>query len=44
MAVKTTNIGHQKAYDTVVSPATTAKTVLDELKGFNPFKLLKHSF
>jgi hypothetical protein len=34
----------QKAYDNVVSPANIAKTILGELKGFNPFNLLKHSF
>jgi hypothetical protein len=34
----------QKAYDNVVSPATFAKTILDEFKHFNPFKLLKYSF
>jgi hypothetical protein len=34
----------QKAYDNVVSPATVAKTILDEFKGFNPFKLLNYSF
>jgi hypothetical protein len=34
----------QKAYDNVVSPATIAKTILDEFKGFNPFNLLKNSF
>jgi hypothetical protein len=33
----------QKACDNAVSPATVAKTVLDELKGFNPFNLLTHS-
>jgi hypothetical protein len=26
----------QKAYDDIVSPGNIAKTVLDELKGFNP--------
>jgi hypothetical protein len=31
----------QKAYDSVVSPATVAKTIF---KSFNPFKLLKYSF
>jgi hypothetical protein len=31
----------QKAYDTAVTPATIAKTILREFKGFNPFKLLK---
>jgi hypothetical protein len=31
----------QKAYDNV-SVATIAKTILDEFKGFNPFKLLKY--
>jgi hypothetical protein len=34
----------QKVYDNVVSPANTAKTILDELEGSNPFNLLKHSF
>jgi hypothetical protein len=34
----------KKAYDNVVSPAIIAKTVLDEFKGFNPFKFLKHSW
>jgi hypothetical protein len=34
----------QKTYDAVVSPATIAKTILGEFKGFNPFNLLKHSF
>jgi hypothetical protein len=43
MAVKTTNTGHAKAYDNV-SPATITNTILDEVKGFNPFNLLKHSF
>jgi hypothetical protein len=33
----------QKA-DNVVSPANIAKTILDELKGFNPFNLPEHSF
>jgi hypothetical protein len=33
----------QKAYDNV-SPANIAKTILNELKSFNPFNLLKHSF
>jgi hypothetical protein len=33
----------QKAYDNV-SLANVAKTILDELKGVNPFNLLKHSF
>jgi hypothetical protein len=44
MAIKTTNIDLQKAYDDVVSPATIANTILDEVKGFNPFTLLKPSF
>jgi hypothetical protein len=30
----------QKAYDNVVSPGNIAKTILDKLKGFNPFNLL----
>jgi hypothetical protein len=30
----------QKAYDNVF-PANIAKTILDELEGFNPFNLLK---
>jgi hypothetical protein len=34
----------QKVYDNVVSPANIAKTILDELEGFNLFNLLKHSF
>jgi hypothetical protein len=34
----------QKAYDNVVSPITIAKAILDEFKGFKPFKLLKYSF
>jgi hypothetical protein len=34
----------QMAYDKVVSPATIAKAILDEFKGFNPFKLLKYFF
>jgi hypothetical protein len=34
----------QKVYDNIVSPANIAKTILDELQGFNPFNLLKHSF
>jgi hypothetical protein len=34
----------RKAYDNVVSPANIAKTILDELKGFNLFNLLKHSW
>jgi hypothetical protein len=34
----------QKAYDNAVSPANIAKTVLDELKGFHLFNLLKYSF
>jgi hypothetical protein len=32
----------QKAYDNV-SPANIAKTILNELKGFNLFNLVKHS-
>jgi hypothetical protein len=34
----------QKAYDDDVSSANIAHTILDEVKGFNPFKLLKYSF
>jgi hypothetical protein len=34
----------QKAYDSVVSPASIAKTILDELECFDPFNLLKHSW
>jgi hypothetical protein len=34
----------QKAYDNVVSSASIAKAVLDKLKGFNPFNLLKLFF
>jgi hypothetical protein len=32
-----------KAYDQVISPANIANTTLDELQGFNPFNILKHS-
>jgi hypothetical protein len=34
----------QRACDQVISPADMAKTILDELQGFNPFLILKHSF
>jgi hypothetical protein len=34
----------QRAYDQVISPADMAKTILDELQGFNPFNVLKHAF
>jgi hypothetical protein len=34
----------QQAHDQVVTPADIAKTVLDELQGFNPFNTLKYSF
>jgi hypothetical protein len=34
----------QRAYDQVISPADMAKTILDELQGFNPLNVLKHSF
>jgi hypothetical protein len=34
----------QRAYDQVIFPANMAKTILDELKGFNPFNICKHSF
>jgi hypothetical protein len=34
----------QRAYDQVISPADMAKTILDELQGFSPFNVLKHSF
>jgi hypothetical protein len=34
----------QKVYDNIISPATIAKPILDEFKGFNPFNLLKHSW
>jgi hypothetical protein len=34
----------QRAYDQVISPANMAKTILDELQGFNPFSILKHLF
>jgi hypothetical protein len=34
----------QRAYDQVISLADMAKTVLDELRGFNPFNIFKHSF
>jgi hypothetical protein len=34
----------QKAYVNGFSPATIAKTILDEFKCFNPLNLLKHSF
>jgi hypothetical protein len=34
----------QKAYDNGVSPATIVKNILDEFKGFNPFKLVRFSF
>jgi hypothetical protein len=34
----------QRAYDQVIPPADMAKTILDELQGFNPFSVLKHSF
>jgi hypothetical protein len=34
----------QKAYDNAVSPATIAKTILHEFKGFDPFSLLKYSW
>jgi hypothetical protein len=34
----------QRAYDWIISTADMAKTILDELHGFNPFNVLKHSF
>jgi hypothetical protein len=34
----------QRAHDQVAAPADIAKTILDELQGFNPFNTLKYSF
>jgi hypothetical protein len=34
----------QGAHDQVIAPEDIAKTVLDELYGFNPFNTLKYSF
>jgi hypothetical protein len=34
----------QQARDQVSAPADIAKTMLDELQGFNPFNTLKYSF
>jgi hypothetical protein len=34
----------QRAYNQVISPADLAKTLLDELQGFNPFSVLKYFF
>jgi hypothetical protein len=34
----------QRAHDQVADPADIAKTILDELQGFNPFNTLKYSF
>jgi hypothetical protein len=34
----------QQAHDQVAAPADRAKTILDELQGFNPFSTLKYSF
>jgi hypothetical protein len=34
----------QRTYDQVISPANMAKTILDEMKGFTPFNIHKHSF
>jgi hypothetical protein len=42
MAIKATNIGHDRGYDDAVFPAIIANTILDEFKGFNPFNLLKY--
>jgi hypothetical protein len=34
----------QRAHDQGAAPADIAKTVLDELQGFNPFNTLKYAF
>jgi hypothetical protein len=34
----------QRAHNQVAVPADTAKSILDELQGFNPFNTLKYSF
>jgi hypothetical protein len=34
----------QKAHDQVICPIDMAKTVLEELQGFNPLNLLKYFF
>jgi hypothetical protein len=34
----------QRAHDQTTAPANIAKTILDELQGFNPFNTLKYSF
>jgi hypothetical protein len=34
----------QRAPDQLAAPAGIAKTILDELQGFNPFDTLKYSF
>jgi hypothetical protein len=33
----------QQAHNQVIAPVDTAKTILDELQGFNPLNTLKHS-
>jgi hypothetical protein len=33
-----------RAHDQVAAPADRAKTMLDELQGFNPLNTLKYSF
>jgi hypothetical protein len=33
-----------RAHDQVIAPADIAKTILEELQGFNPLYTLKHSF
>jgi hypothetical protein len=34
----------QQAHDQVIAPAHIAKTILEELQGFNPLNILKNSF
>jgi hypothetical protein len=34
----------QRAHNQVAAPADIAKTILEELQGFNPFNTLKYSF
>jgi hypothetical protein len=34
----------QRAHNQVAAPADTAKSIVDELQGFNPFNTLKYSF